>query len=83
MTKCPEKAMMSLVVDLCNLTGGVLKMAVPQRRTSKTRRDKRRTHFKLEVPGMVKCEQCAELKKAHHVCKNCGSYKGREIIQAQ
>ena len=43
-------------------------MAVPQRRTSKTRRDKRRTHFKLEVPGMVKCEQCAELKLAHHVC---------------
>ncbi len=37
-------------------------MAVPQRRTSKTRRDKRRTHFKLAVPGMVKCEQCAELK---------------------
>ena len=37
-------------------------MAVPQRRTSKTRRDKRRTHFKLAVPGMVKCEQCGELK---------------------
>jgi large subunit ribosomal protein L32 len=55
-------------------------MAVPQRRTSKTRRDKRRTHFKLEVPGMVKCSQCGELKLSHHVCKVCGSYKGREII---
>ncbi|GFZ90638.1 50S ribosomal protein L32 [Paenibacillus marchantiophytorum] len=58
-------------------------MAVPQRRTSKTRRDKRRTHFKLEVPGMVKCEQCGEFKLSHRVCKNCGSYKGREIIKAQ
>jgi large subunit ribosomal protein L32 len=57
-------------------------MAVPQRRTSKTRRDKRRTHFKLEVPGMVKCDQCGELKLSHRVCKNCGSYKGREIVQA-
>ncbi len=57
-------------------------MAVPQRRTSKTRRDKRRTHFKLEVPGMVKCSQCGELKLSHRVCKNCGSYKGREIVQA-
>jgi large subunit ribosomal protein L32 len=57
-------------------------MAVPQRRTSKTRRDKRRTHFKLEVPGMVKCDQCGELKASHHVCKNCGSYKGREIVKA-
>ncbi|GIO83889.1 50S ribosomal protein L32 [Paenibacillus faecis] len=57
-------------------------MAVPQRRTSKTRRDKRRTHFKLAVPGMVKCEQCGELKLAHHVCKVCGTYKSREIINA-
>lgn len=55
-------------------------MAVPQRRTSKTRRNMRRTHFKLAVPGMVKCEQCGELKISHRVCKNCGSYKGREII---
>ncbi|WP_281887710.1 50S ribosomal protein L32 [Paenibacillus sp. YYML68] len=55
-------------------------MAVPQRRTSKTRRDKRRTHFKLEVPGMVKCEHCGELKLAHRVCKSCGTYKNREII---
>jgi large subunit ribosomal protein L32 len=56
-------------------------MAVPQRRTSKTRRDKRRTHFKLVVPGMVKCESCGELKLAHRVCKVCGSYKKREIIK--
>ena len=56
-------------------------MAVPQRRTSKTRRDKRRTHFKLEVPGMVKCESCGELKLSHHVCKVCGSYKNREVIK--
>ncbi|MDF2679808.1 MAG: Ribosomal L32p protein family, partial [Brevibacillus sp.] len=26
-------------------------MAVPQRRTSKTRKRMRRTHFKLEIPG--------------------------------
>jgi large subunit ribosomal protein L32 len=55
-------------------------MAVPFRKVSKTRRDKRRTHYKLEVPGMVKCGQCGELKLAHHVCKVCGSYKGREIV---
>ncbi len=55
-------------------------MAVPFRRTSKTRRDKRRTHFKLKVPGMVKCEKCGEYKLAHRVCKSCGTYKGKEII---
>lgn len=56
-------------------------MAVPARRTSKSRRDKRRTHFKLQVPGMVQCDQCGELKRSHHVCKVCGSYKGRDIVK--
>ena len=56
-------------------------MAVPFRKTSKTRRDKRRTHFKLSVPGMVKCDHCAELKLAHHVCKACGTYDSREIVK--
>lgn len=32
-------------------------MAVPFRRTSKTAKRKRRTHFKLNVPGMVKFAQ--------------------------
>jgi large subunit ribosomal protein L32 len=55
-------------------------MAVPQRRTSKTRRDKGRTHFKLSVPGMVKCDNCGEMKLSHHVCKGCGHYKSRKIV---
>ncbi|MFC5712255.1 50S ribosomal protein L32 [Thalassorhabdus alkalitolerans] len=55
-------------------------MAVPFRRTSKTRKNKRRTHFKLEVPGMVECSDCGEMKRSHRVCKNCGSYKGQNVI---
>ncbi len=56
-------------------------MAVPKRRTSKMRKRKRRTHFKLSVPGMVVCDNCGEMKLAHRVCKECGHYKGREIIK--
>ncbi|MCD9023303.1 MULTISPECIES: 50S ribosomal protein L32 [Cohnella] len=56
-------------------------MAVPFAKTSKARKHKRRTHFKLVVPGMVKCEQCGELKVSHRVCKVCGTYKSREIIK--
>ncbi|ADC48222.1 MULTISPECIES: 50S ribosomal protein L32 [Bacillaceae] len=55
-------------------------MAVPFRRTSKTRKNKRRTHYKLAVPGMTKCPECGELKLAHRVCKECGSYKGQDVI---
>lgn len=55
-------------------------MAVPFRRTSKTAKRKRRTHFKLQVPGMVSCPNCGEMKLAHRVCKACGTYKGKEVV---
>lgn len=56
-------------------------MAVPKRKTSKARRDKRRnSHWKLSVPGIVKCPQCGALKMPHRVCKDCGFYKGKEIV---
>lgn len=58
-------------------------MAVPQHRTSKTRKRLRRTHFKLEAPGLVQCPQCGEYKLPHHVCKNCGTYKGRTVISVE
>ena len=36
-------------------------MAVPKRKTSKTRRDKRRSaHWKLATPALVKCAKCGE-----------------------
>ncbi|WP_096435520.1 50S ribosomal protein L32 [Alteribacter populi] len=55
-------------------------MAVPFRRTSKTRKNKRRTHIKLNVPGMVNCPECGEAKLSHRVCKACGSYKGKDVV---
>ena len=57
-------------------------MAVPKRKTSKSRRDKRRANWKLAVPGMVKCPNCNEYKLPHRVCKDCGHYKGKEVIEA-
>lgn len=56
---------------------------VPQRRTSKTRKRKRRTHFKLSVPGMVVCPNCGEMKLAHRVCKHCGHYKGQSVVSKE
>jgi len=64
-------------------SGGV-KMAVPKRKTSKARRDKRRSNvWKLEMPGMVKCAHCGEYVLAHRVCKACGYYDGKQIIAAK
>lgn len=58
-------------------------MAVPKKRTSKARRDKRRTHKKLSAPTYVACPQCNEPKLPHHVCPHCGTYKGEELIEVK
>jgi large subunit ribosomal protein L32 len=58
-------------------------MAVPKRKTSKSKRDKRRTHKKMTVPNLSTCPQCGETKLPHHVCPSCGSYKGRTAIEPE
>lgn len=55
-------------------------MAVPARRTSKTVKRKRRTHYKLVVPGMTECPSCGEMKLSHRICKECGTYNGKEVV---
>ena len=57
-------------------------MAVPKRRTSRSRRDKRRTHDAIGVSPRSKCPQCGAPKLPHRVCGSCGSYKGREVIES-
>lgn len=54
-------------------------MAVPARRTSKTTKRMRRTHFKLSVKGLKKCEHCGATIVSHRVCPKCGYYNGEEV----
>ncbi len=59
-------------------------MAVPKRKVSKARRDKRRSNvWKLDAPALVKCPKCGELTAPHKVCDNCGTYKGVEVIKTE
>ncbi len=58
-------------------------MAVPKRRTSKSKRDMRRAQYKLSVPRLIPCPQCHELKPGHRVCLNCGYYKDREAVKVK
>lgn len=56
--------------------------AVPDHKVSKTRKRMRRSHWAMEVPGMVKCPSCGEMIKPHRVCPKCGSYKGKvEVVK--
>ena len=56
-------------------------MAVPKRKMSKARRDKRRANWKLETPGFTACPQRHEPRMPHHVCPECGYYDGKQVIQ--
>ncbi|MCH5316330.1 MAG: 50S ribosomal protein L32 [Eubacterium sp.] len=56
-------------------------MAVPKRRVSSARRNKRRSSvWKLDAPTLVKCPNCSAYTVPHKVCKSCGYYNGKEII---
>jgi large subunit ribosomal protein L32 len=58
-------------------------MPNPKRRHSKTRRDKRRTHDGTTPVAFTSCPNCGNTVKLHHVCTECGHYKGRQIIAAK
>jgi large subunit ribosomal protein L32 len=55
-------------------------MAHPKRKISKSRRDKRRTHFKASAPALSTCSNCGELKLSHRACPSCGYYAGRSMF---
>lgn len=56
-------------------------MAVPKRKTSKARKNKRRSAIKLTAPTIVECPHCHEPKRAHAVCENCGYYGEKKVIE--
>ncbi len=58
-------------------------MAVPFRKTSKAAKRKRRTHFKLDAIQLTLCTNCGFSIKPHHVCKQCGFYKGNEVVKVK
>ena len=55
-------------------------MAVPKKKTSKSRRNMRRSHHALAGASYAECKNCGELKRPHHVCVACGHYDGREVV---
>ncbi|MDJ0867484.1 MAG: 50S ribosomal protein L32 [Myxococcota bacterium] len=56
-------------------------MAVPKRRTSKTRKNKRRAHDAAPLPARASCPQCGAVRAPHRVCTECGHYRGETRIE--
>ena len=59
-------------------------MAVPKRKVSKARRDKRRSNvWKLQAPTLVACPKCGAYHLPHRVCKQCGTYNGKTVLTVE
>lgn len=55
-------------------------MAVPKRKTSKSKGASRQANWRATAPALVECPQCHEYKRAHAVCEKCGYYDGEKKI---
>ena len=40
----------------------------------------RRSHHALKAPSMAVCKNCESHHRPHHMCLNCGFYKGRVVL---
>lgn len=56
-------------------------MPLPKKKTSKSRRNMRRSHDHVAIPNVVYCE-CGEASLSHCICPGCGKYKGRQYAKA-
>ena len=56
-------------------------MAVPKRKTSKSRRDKRRSHLKIKNPNVIEDKKSGEFRLSHHIDLKTGIYKGRQVFE--
>ncbi len=56
-------------------------MAVPKRKTSKSKRNMRRSHHALKVENWGEDASTGEPVRRHHVDLKTGMYKGRQVIE--
>jgi large subunit ribosomal protein L32 len=55
-------------------------MAVPKRKTSKSRRDKRRSHHRIKSVNIIEDKKSGEYRLSHHVDLKTGLYNGRKVF---
>ena len=58
-------------------------MAVPKRKTSRQRRDKRRANHSVAATRMGRCPSCGSPIRPHHVCGVCGNYRGTKVVEIE
>ena len=58
-------------------------MAVPKRRTSKSKKRKRRNHYRAAAIALQPCPRCGSPRRPHRVCPECGYYAGKKAVEVK
>ena len=56
-------------------------MAVPKRKTSKSKRNKRRSHHRIKNLNILEDKKSGEYRLSHHVDLKTGFYNGKKIFE--
>ena len=55
-------------------------MAVPKRKTTKSRSGKRRSHMRVSNKNIIEDKKTGEFRLSHHLDLKTGTYKGRQVL---
>ena len=58
----------------------VLIMAVPKRKTTVSKRNKRRSHHKIDNVNVIEDKKTGEYRISHHIDLKTGFYNGKKIL---
>jgi len=58
-------------------------MAVPKRKTTKSKRNMRRSHHALTPVNTIEDSSTGEIKRRHHIDLKTGTYRGKQVLDAQ
>ncbi len=56
-------------------------MAVPKRKTSKSRRNLRRSHHRIPSTNIIEDKKLGEYRLSHHLDIKTGLYNGKQILE--
>lgn len=59
----------------------ILNMAVPKKKTSRMRRNMRRSHDSLKPVGVSADKETGNMRRSHHIDLESGVYRGRQILE--
>ena len=55
-------------------------MAVPKRKTSRSRRNMRRSHDRISPVNIIEDKKSGEFRLSHHIDLKTGIYNGKQIL---